>query len=175
LIYVWLNTYIVYVCLEAHMITLREIQTERNQDFKEKQKILSGLLGEMVHSIDKKPNKKKEHFTRNKINDKKKSHKNSKESFMRKLLSESKEFANYEALYVRKISFSERKKINLNNIIPQIYLNTDKKSKITIRNSTKEKLEDLKPIFVNLDSAINSLFDFFIYIEYCMVKGNDAK
>jgi len=49
------------------MISSRgRIQTETNQDFKEKQKILSGLIGEMGYSMAKKPNKKKIPFTRNK-------------------------------------------------------------------------------------------------------------
>ena len=98
----------------------------------------------------------------------------SKKHFMKKLLKESKEFTYYTP-YIRKISFSKIKEINLDNTMPQVYLNSDKKSRIAILNSTKEKLENLKTIFGNMDSAINSLYDFFVYIEYCVVKGNDAK
>ena len=95
-------------------------------------------------------------------------------SVMKKLLKESKKFTYYTP-YVRKISFSKIKKINLDNTMPQVYLNSDKKNKITISSIAKQKLQSLKPIFGNMDSAVNSLFDFFVYIEYCVVKGNDAK
>ncbi len=153
---------------------MRKIQTETNQDFKEKQKILSGLVGEMAYPISKKPNKKKEHLTRNKIGNKKKAHKIFKESNMRELIRESKEFTYYNP-YARKISFSKRKKIDIKNIIFEFYLNTGKKNKNTIGDIAKQKLESVKPIFGNLDSAISSLVDFFVYIQYCMVMGNDTK
>jgi len=153
------------------MIGMKESQQKlckKDDIIKKAKRIWAGF--KEIRKQKLKVDKTNSRLTKNETNDKE----DSTKGFMKKLLRESEEFTYYTP-YVRKISFSERKKINLNNIIPQIYLNTDKKSKITIRNSTKEKLEDLKPIFGNLDSAINSLFDFFIYIEYCMVKGNDAK